>query len=131
MTDHPPLRTLPEWHWTVATLFFPFGLFIVYGWVGLLPWRRAVLLAVLSYASIAGLAQLMAYFARGDVHGVIPNLIVIGGLVMLCGWGVLLYHIGQRRAYWSPEAQINWGNAARLAAVVVTLVCLLVLSFLL
>ena len=104
-------------------MFFPCGLFVAYGRARLLSWRRAALLAVLSYVCIIGFVQLMAQLDRDGSSGWVHSTAILGGVTMYCGLGFLLYRIGHHVGYWSPTAQGIWQRAGWLGSIVFCLAC--------
>jgi hypothetical protein len=114
----------------LAMLFFPSGLFVAYGSARLLSWARAIMLAILSYGCLIGFVQIMVHLERGGASGVVPGAAILVGVMMFCGWGFLLYRIGQRVRYWSPTALRGWRRAGWVAVVVLCLACInVVLQF--
>ena len=105
------LRTLPKWAWFLAVMFFPPGIFIAFGATRLLSWAKSVLLAILSYVSMAGFAALMGALEERQA-GPLPRSAALGfGLLVFTAWGRCLYRIGDKASYWSPSARKNWRHA--------------------
>ena len=107
--------------WLLATLFFPSGVFVAYGSARLLSWSRAVLLALFSYGCLIGFVQLMVHFERSEASDMIRSAAILGGVTMFCGWGCVLYRIGQRAGYWSRAVQRGWRRACWFAVAVLAL----------
>ena len=122
MNNQSP-RHLPQWTWVLGWLFFPTGLFVVYGSARLLSWRRATLFAALSYGCIIGFAWLMMRLEHGGATVLVRSVAALGGVAMLCGWDFSLHRIGRRAAYWSPAVQRGWRRAAWFAAALLCLGC--------
>lgn len=107
----PSPRPLPQWGWVLATLFFPSGLFVAYGYARLLSWARAVPMALLSYGCVVGFVLLMRRLDQLGASGLARSLALLGGAVVFSTWGIVLHGIGRRVGYWSPSVQGGWRRA--------------------
>ena len=123
MNDPSP-RRLPQWSWVLAVLFFPSGMFVAYGSARLLSWSRAVLFALVSYGCVICFVQLMIYLENHSASSVVHSIAIFAGITMFCGWGFLLYRIGQRATYWSPTVQRGWRRAGWFAVAVLCFACI-------
>ena len=117
-------RRLSQWGWLLAVLFFPSGVFLAFGSARLLPWTRAVTLALLSYGCVVGFVGLMMVLERIHAGALAHSAALLGGMTLFFGWGLLLQRIGQGAGYWSLEVERGWRRAGWFAAAVLVLAVL-------
>jgi hypothetical protein len=98
-------RSLPQWAWLIAYLLFPLGPFIALAVAKVISWRNAVILAVVSYGTGAGMTWLMISLEDSPNAGLRQ---IIGGvvpLVFFLGWSMVIYYIGRAADYWHPRTR--------------------------
>jgi hypothetical protein len=117
----PAPRPLRTWAWGLAILFLPGGLFIACGAARLLGWSQALFLAVLSQGSLIGFTQLMAHLEQSGASPAVRATALEGGLSLLAAWVFLVFRIGLRKSYWSPNVLRGWKRAGWFAASVLCL----------
>jgi hypothetical protein len=49
------------------------------------------------------------------------SVALTAGVLVFCGWGFLLYHIGKNASYWTPAVHRGWRRAGWFAVVVLCL----------
>ena len=114
-------RRVARGFWVAGLLLFPWGVFVVMGMARLLSWPRSVLLALGSLITGMIFVQLMAYLDETHASELSHALALAGGTVMYCGWGFLMYEIGETVKYWSPAVQRGWRWVAWLAVFALSL----------
>ncbi|MGD0091172.1 MAG: hypothetical protein ABSE73_14745 [Planctomycetota bacterium] len=77
-----------------------------------------MLFAVLSYASVIGFVQTMAYMEHHSLPDAVQLATLLGGLLLFSAQGFVLYRIGVAAEYWSPAVKKGWRRAGRFVVVV-------------
>lgn len=122
MPDAPVTPRRVGWgYWFAGIVLFPWGVFLVLGMARLLSWTRSVLLAMTSLATGMIFVEIMADLDNSHASELSHALALAGGTMMYCGWGYLMYEIGQKVEYWSPRVLRGWRWAAWLAIFVLSL----------
>lgn len=113
-----PVRPIPAWGWILSVLTLPFGLFMALGWARLIPWNRAILLAVSSTVAQVYWIGSMGRLEQGGAPMSTRTLFLLFGLLMIGSWGWLVFRIGRKADYWSPKVLQGWKRGGAFGLVV-------------
>jgi hypothetical protein len=87
------------------------------------PRSVAVNILCLTPFPIVGFARLMGLLESTGASGLVRSVALAGGVLMILGWGFLLYRIGENASYWTPAVHRGWRRAGWFAVVVLCLNC--------